>query len=119
MKTVNNELSSYLNSEKNMISCDLFVLQLADGTKCYYTNADKSITYDGVTYSAVYTISKVYPGKDGSDAVSRYLELSCTSVKVDKSGNVSPSKITAKQMKQVGGKAPENTDDLYLVGLAF
>ena len=46
MKTVNNELSSYLNSEKNMISCDLFVLQLADGTKCYYTNADKSITYD-------------------------------------------------------------------------
>lgn len=50
MKTVNNELSSYLNSEKNMISCDLFVLQLADGTKCYYTNADKSITYDGVTY---------------------------------------------------------------------
>lgn len=77
-----------------------------------------SCTYDGVTYSAVYTISKVYPGKDGSDAVSRYLELSCTSVKVDKSGNVSPSKITAKQMKQVGGKAPENTTDLYLVGLA-
>ena len=77
-----------------------------------------SCTYDSVTYSAVYTISKVYPGKDGSDAVSRYLELSCTSVKVDKSGNVSPSKITAKQMKQVGGKAPENTADLYLVGLA-
>lgn len=77
-----------------------------------------SCTYDGVTYSAVYTISKVYPGKDGSDAVSRYLDLSCTSVKVDKSGNVSPSKITAKQMKQVGGKAPENTADLYLVGLA-
>lgn len=77
-----------------------------------------SCTYDGVTYSAVYTISKVYPGKDGSDAVSRYLELSCTSVKVDKSGNVSPSQITAKQMKQVGGKAPENTADLYLVGLA-
>lgn len=77
-----------------------------------------SCTYDGVTYSAVYTISKVYPGKDGSDAVSRYLELSCTSVKVDKSGNVSPSKIIAKQMKQVGGKAPENTADLYLVGLA-
>ena len=73
---------------------------------------------NGKKSQARYTRLTGDPGKDGSDAVSRYLELSCTSVKVDKSGNVSPSKITAKQMKQVGGKAPENTADLYLVGLA-
>lgn len=84
-----------------------------DIVKVYQDKADKLLS----NWSVPTRISP-YDGKDGSDAVSRYLELSCTSVKVDKSGNVSPSQITAKQMKQVGGKAPENTTDLYLVGLA-
>lgn len=50
MKTVSNNLSAYLNSEKNMISCDLFMLQLANGSKYYFTNADKNIAYDGKIY---------------------------------------------------------------------
>lgn len=50
MKTVSNDLSGYLNKEKNLISCDLFELQLANGSKYYFTNADKSIMYGGKTY---------------------------------------------------------------------
>lgn len=50
MKTVSDGLENYLNTEKNMISCDLFELQLADGGRYYYTDADKSIVYDGKTY---------------------------------------------------------------------
>lgn len=50
MKTVNDDLTAYLNQEKNMISCDLFVLQLANGTKYYYTNADTNVVYGGNTY---------------------------------------------------------------------
>ena len=50
MKTVSDELTAYLNQEKNMVSCDLFVLQLADGTMYYFTNADCNIVYGGNTY---------------------------------------------------------------------
>lgn len=50
MKAVSEALSKYLNNEKNMISCDLFVLQLSDGAKCFYTNADTNIVYGGDTY---------------------------------------------------------------------
>lgn len=50
MKVVSEALATYLNNEKNMISCDLFELWLADGGRYYYTDADKSITYDGKTY---------------------------------------------------------------------
>lgn len=50
MKNVSESLETYLNTEKNMISCDLFELLLADGGRYYYTDADKSITYDGKSY---------------------------------------------------------------------
>lgn len=50
MKKVNAALSQYLNTEKNMISCDLFTLHLANGQEYHFTNADKNIFYDGVTY---------------------------------------------------------------------
>ena len=87
------------------------VKMLADNAKI-----NISCTYESVTYSAVYTISKVYPGKDGSSAVSYSLDLSCTSIKVDKNGNVSPTSVTAKQMKQVGGNTPGLSSDLYITG---
>lgn len=50
MKTVSEALETYLNNEKNFISCDLFELYLADGGRYYYTDADKSITCDSKTY---------------------------------------------------------------------
>lgn len=46
MKTVSSQLSTYLNTNKNMISCDLFVLKLNNGTEYYFTNADKDIEFD-------------------------------------------------------------------------
>ena len=50
MKDVGTGLENYLNTEKHMTSCDLFVLHLANGTKYYYTNADTNVVYGGNTY---------------------------------------------------------------------
>jgi hypothetical protein len=50
MKQVNESLETYLNTEKNLISCDLFELYLQDGSRYYYTDADINLTYDGKTY---------------------------------------------------------------------
>ena len=51
MKTVTDTLSTYLNTKKEMLSCDLYTLTLYDGTKYYYTDADHDVTYNGNTYS--------------------------------------------------------------------
>lgn len=50
MKSVENALSDYLNTQKEMVSCDLYTLTLFDGTVHYYTAADYDIAYDGHTY---------------------------------------------------------------------
>lgn len=50
MKSVENALSDYLNTQKEMVSCDLYTLALFDGETHYYTNADHDIVYDGHTY---------------------------------------------------------------------
>ena len=50
MKDVGTGLENYLNNEKNMTSCDLFELRLANGGVHYYTDADKDILYDGHNY---------------------------------------------------------------------
>lgn len=50
MKSVENTLSDYLNTQKEMVSCDLYTLTLFDGATHYYTNADRDIVYDGHTY---------------------------------------------------------------------
>lgn len=50
MKTVSNELATYLNTEKNFVSCDLFELVLANGNTYRYANTDCDITWDGKTY---------------------------------------------------------------------
>lgn len=51
MKTVSDELSTYLNTKKALSSCDLYVLTLYDGTAYYYTDADHDVTYGGHTYA--------------------------------------------------------------------
>lgn len=51
MKSVTDELSKYLNTQKSLYSCDLYVLTLYDGTAYYYTDADHDVTYGGHTYA--------------------------------------------------------------------
>lgn len=50
MKDVADQLADHLNTAKNFVSCDLYVLTLANGNRYYYTNADRDITYDGNRY---------------------------------------------------------------------
>ena len=50
MKTVSTALANYLNNTKNMASCDLYELQLANGNKYYYTDTDIDVTYNGNIY---------------------------------------------------------------------
>lgn len=50
MKAVAVQLEDHLHTAKNFVSCDLYVLKLASGNTYYYTNADRDIEYDGVTY---------------------------------------------------------------------
>ena len=50
MKTVNQALQNYLNTEKNFISCDLFELELASGNIYYYADTDCDITYNNHIY---------------------------------------------------------------------
>lgn len=50
MKTVAADLETYLNTAKNMTSCDIYELTLFGGTTYYYADTDMDITYDGHTY---------------------------------------------------------------------
>lgn len=50
MKSVTDKLSDYLNAQKEMVSCDLYVLTLYDGSVYYYTNSDHDISWNGHTY---------------------------------------------------------------------
>lgn len=50
MKTVTDELATYLNTKKEMVVCDLYTLTLYDGTAYYYTAADHDVIYKGHTY---------------------------------------------------------------------
>lgn len=50
MKTVSTALSNYLNNTKNITSCDLYELQLANGNTYYYCDTDIDVTYNGNVY---------------------------------------------------------------------
>ena len=50
MKSVTDELSNYLHSQREMVSCDLYELRLFSGKKYYFTDADRDITYNGNLY---------------------------------------------------------------------
>ena len=50
MKDVSDALAAYLNTQKNMMSCDLYELRLAGGHRYFYTDTDQDIKYGGNTY---------------------------------------------------------------------
>jgi hypothetical protein len=50
MKTVEAALQTYLNTEKNFISCDLFELILANGNTYRYADTDCDIIYNNHTF---------------------------------------------------------------------
>ena len=50
MKTVTQALETYLNTEKNFTSCDLFELELANGNIYRYADTDCDITWDNKLY---------------------------------------------------------------------
>lgn len=50
MKSVTKDLETYLNTIKNITSCDLYELVLADGNTYYYADTDMDIVYNGNTY---------------------------------------------------------------------
>ena len=50
MKQVSADLSTYLNTAKNLTSCDIYELTLADGRVFYFADTDMDILYDGNTY---------------------------------------------------------------------
>lgn len=50
MKTVSTDLSTYLSTEKNITSCDLYELVLSSGNHYYYADTDVDITYNGIVY---------------------------------------------------------------------
>ena len=50
MKEVSKDLNTYLNTAKNLTSCDLYELDLTDGRKFYYADTDMDIVYNGQAY---------------------------------------------------------------------
>ena len=50
MKSVTEALSAYLNTQKEMVSCDLYTLTLFSGAAYYFTDADHDVAYEGHTY---------------------------------------------------------------------
>ena len=50
MKEISKGLETYLNTERNLMSCDLYRLVLLNGTEYRYADTDKDVTYNGKTY---------------------------------------------------------------------
>lgn len=50
MKNVANNLENYLNTHKNITSCDLYELRLENGASYYYADFDVDVVYDGRIY---------------------------------------------------------------------
>ncbi len=66
-----------------------------------------SATYHGHTSIKIMTVSKNYPGADGTGAITRWIVPSASSIKVDpNTGTISPASISATVMKQVGEDLP-------------
>ena len=66
-------------------------------------------TIDGTTFRNVMTISKAYPGSDGSPASSYWLVLSNDAVHVNVNTNpytVAPNVVSASSMMQIGQETP-------------
>ena len=66
-----------------------------------------SATYLGHTSTKIMTVSKNYPGADGTGATTRWIVPSVSAIKVDpNTGTITPATVTAKVMKQVGEDEP-------------
>ena len=50
MKEITKSLETYLNTERNLMSCDLYRLVLLNGTEYRYADTDKDVAYNGKTY---------------------------------------------------------------------
>lgn len=50
MKDITKSLETYLSTERNLMSCDLYRLILLNGTEYLYADTDKDVIYNGKTY---------------------------------------------------------------------
>lgn len=50
MKTLTADLKTYLKTEKNITSCDLYELRLYSGKSYYWTDTDQDILWNGKTW---------------------------------------------------------------------
>ena len=50
MKEVTNSLEKHLNEVKNIVSCDLYRLVLANGAEYYYADFDIDVLHNSKTY---------------------------------------------------------------------
>ena len=50
MKEITKSLEKYLNTERNLMSCDLYRLVLLNGIEYRYADTDKDVVYNGKTY---------------------------------------------------------------------
>lgn len=58
MKSVSNDISTYMNSEKHFQACDLYTITLKSGNKYYIADYDVDVTYNGYTYNHKFGILK-------------------------------------------------------------
>ena len=90
-------------------STDSLTLQFADNFNFQGTSLEISVyaTYMGHTLTKIMTVSKNYPGADGTGATTRWIVPSVSAIKVDpNTGTITPATVTAKVMKQVGEDEP-------------
>ena len=90
-------------------SAESLTLQFADNFNFQGTSLEISVyaTYMGNTMTKIMTVSKNYPGADGTGATTRWIVPSVSVIKVDpNTGTITPSTVTAKVMKQTGEDEP-------------
>ena len=90
-------------------SADCLTLQFADNFNFQGTSVEISVyaTYMGNTMTKIMTVSKNYPGADGTGATTRWIVPSVSAIKVDpNTGTITPATVTASVMKQTGEDEP-------------
>ena len=90
-------------------STDSLTLQFADNFNFQGTSLEISVyaTYMGHTLTKIMTVSKNYPGADGTGATTRWIVPSVSAIKVDpNTGTITPATVTASVMKQTGEDEP-------------
>ncbi len=92
------ETTGVLTFEDNFTFADTSVAISVTGTG--------TVNEKSVSMTKVMTVYKRLPAADGAPATSYWLVLSDDAVKVDKKGNVTPSKITASAMMQYADSQP-------------